>query len=117
MCCPGVCAWGPWRALSSAGPDLWSEQPRGSGRLGRSHWGGLGTVHARCGEQQQPPRGRVRAGALSREWPCCVVTWYVALSSLLTDSVSLLLARKQEIIKVTEQLIEAINNGDFEAYT
>lgn len=30
---------------------------------------------------------------------------------------SLPLARKQEIIKVTEQLIEAINNGDFEAYT
>uniref|UniRef100_A0A3Q3FCZ4 calcium/calmodulin-dependent protein kinase n=1 Tax=Labrus bergylta TaxID=56723 RepID=A0A3Q3FCZ4_9LABR len=27
------------------------------------------------------------------------------------------LTRKQEIIKVTEQLIEAINNGDFEAYT
>ncbi|XP_031452784.1 calcium/calmodulin-dependent protein kinase type II subunit delta isoform X9 [Phasianus colchicus] len=27
------------------------------------------------------------------------------------------LSRKQEIIKVTEQLIEAINNGDFEAYT
>ncbi|XP_068399449.1 calcium/calmodulin-dependent protein kinase type II subunit delta isoform X5 [Eschrichtius robustus] len=26
-------------------------------------------------------------------------------------------ARKQEIIKVTEQLIEAINSGDFEAYT
>ncbi|XP_065152984.1 calcium/calmodulin-dependent protein kinase type II subunit gamma isoform X26 [Paramisgurnus dabryanus] len=26
-------------------------------------------------------------------------------------------ARKQEIIKITEQLIEAINNGDFEAYT
>lgn len=25
-------------------------------------------------------------------------------------------ARKQEIIKLTEQLIEAINNGDFEAY-
>uniref|UniRef100_A0A3Q3FC61 calcium/calmodulin-dependent protein kinase n=1 Tax=Labrus bergylta TaxID=56723 RepID=A0A3Q3FC61_9LABR len=28
-----------------------------------------------------------------------------------------LASRKQEIIKVTEQLIEAINNGDFEAYT
>uniref|UniRef100_A0A3B5LAR3 calcium/calmodulin-dependent protein kinase n=1 Tax=Xiphophorus couchianus TaxID=32473 RepID=A0A3B5LAR3_9TELE len=28
-----------------------------------------------------------------------------------------LLSRKQEIIKITEQLIEAINNGDFEAYT
>ncbi|CAD7684673.1 unnamed protein product [Nyctereutes procyonoides] len=27
------------------------------------------------------------------------------------------ISRKQEIIKVTEQLIEAINNGDFEAYT
>ncbi len=25
-------------------------------------------------------------------------------------------ARKQEIIKITEQLIEALNNGDFEAY-
>uniref|UniRef100_A0A1B0CT04 Calcium/calmodulin-dependent protein kinase II association-domain domain-containing protein n=1 Tax=Lutzomyia longipalpis TaxID=7200 RepID=A0A1B0CT04_LUTLO len=26
-------------------------------------------------------------------------------------------ARRQEIIKITEQLIEAINNGDFDAYT
>uniref|UniRef100_A0AAQ4QXZ0 calcium/calmodulin-dependent protein kinase n=1 Tax=Gasterosteus aculeatus aculeatus TaxID=481459 RepID=A0AAQ4QXZ0_GASAC len=34
-------------------------------------------------------------------------------------SLALLLsaARKQEIIKITEQLIEAINNGDFDAYT
>ncbi|XP_058242173.1 calcium/calmodulin-dependent protein kinase type II delta chain isoform X10 [Hemibagrus wyckioides] len=30
---------------------------------------------------------------------------------------SSLRSRKQEIIKITEQLIEAINNGDFEAYT
>lgn len=29
----------------------------------------------------------------------------------------LLTARRQEIIKMTEQLIEAINTGDFEAYT
>lgn len=29
---------------------------------------------------------------------------------------SCVIARKQEIIKVTEQLIESINNGDFEAY-
>lgn len=28
-----------------------------------------------------------------------------------------LTARRQEIIKMTEQLIEAINNGDFDAYT
>lgn len=32
-------------------------------------------------------------------------------------SVSGVAARKQEIIKVTEQLIESINSGDFEAYT
>lgn len=30
---------------------------------------------------------------------------------------SYLTVRKQEIIKVTEQLIEAISNGDFESYT
>uniref|UniRef100_A0A8C7KU50 calcium/calmodulin-dependent protein kinase n=1 Tax=Oncorhynchus kisutch TaxID=8019 RepID=A0A8C7KU50_ONCKI len=35
-------------------------------------------------------------------------------SSLPTQSPSTL--RKQEIIKITEQLIEAVNNGDFEAY-
>ncbi|NXJ40450.1 KCC2B kinase, partial [Ciconia maguari] len=39
-------------------------------------------------------------------------------SQLMTELyLYLSLARKQEIIKVTEQLIEAINNGDFEAYT
>ncbi|XP_026046467.1 calcium/calmodulin-dependent protein kinase type II subunit gamma isoform X16 [Maylandia zebra] len=34
-----------------------------------------------------------------------------------TGSSNLQQTRKQEIIKMTEQLIEAINNGDFEAYT
>uniref|UniRef100_A0A671YM27 calcium/calmodulin-dependent protein kinase n=1 Tax=Sparus aurata TaxID=8175 RepID=A0A671YM27_SPAAU len=34
-----------------------------------------------------------------------------SVGSLLQD-----LSRKQEIIKITEQLIEAVNNGDFEAY-
>lgn len=40
-------------------------------------------------------------------------------SDLIHDSVSFsfALARKQEIIKMTEQLIEAINTGDYEAYT
>ncbi|NXX44108.1 KC2D2 kinase, partial [Tricholaema leucomelas] len=42
---------------------------------------------------------------------------FVLSSSSLPLCLSLSLARKQEIIKVTEQLIEAINNGDFEAYT
>ncbi|XP_014805396.1 PREDICTED: calcium/calmodulin-dependent protein kinase type II subunit delta isoform X13 [Calidris pugnax] len=41
-----------------------------------------------------------------------------SLESELSHSIpSSVLSRKQEIIKVTEQLIEAINNGDFEAYT
>uniref|UniRef100_A0A8C9SPW4 calcium/calmodulin-dependent protein kinase n=1 Tax=Scleropages formosus TaxID=113540 RepID=A0A8C9SPW4_SCLFO len=39
------------------------------------------------------------------------------LQVILTFSYFRFLARKQEIIKITEQLIEAINNGDFEAYT
>ncbi|XP_049926835.1 calcium/calmodulin-dependent protein kinase type II delta chain isoform X4 [Epinephelus moara] len=40
-----------------------------------------------------------------------------ALSPPAGSSRNLLQTRKQEIIKMTEQLIEAINNGDFEAYT
>uniref|UniRef100_A0A3Q3KXW2 calcium/calmodulin-dependent protein kinase n=1 Tax=Mastacembelus armatus TaxID=205130 RepID=A0A3Q3KXW2_9TELE len=36
--------------------------------------------------------------------------------ALLVFVLSYFSARKQEIIKVTEQLIESINNGDFEAY-
>uniref|UniRef100_A0A8C1XKU6 calcium/calmodulin-dependent protein kinase n=1 Tax=Cyprinus carpio TaxID=7962 RepID=A0A8C1XKU6_CYPCA len=41
---------------------------------------------------------------------CCCFPSSIYLPSVL------LLTRKQEIIKVTEQLIESINNGDFEAY-
>ncbi|XP_035518874.1 calcium/calmodulin-dependent protein kinase type II subunit gamma isoform X5 [Morone saxatilis] len=40
-----------------------------------------------------------------------------ALSPPAGSSRKLQQTRKQEIIKMTEQLIEAINNGDFEAYT
>lgn len=37
---------------------------------------------------------------------------------LVTDSdVLKIAARRQEIIKMTEQLIESINTGDYEAYT
>lgn len=39
------------------------------------------------------------------------------LSLLLFVCPLYLTVRKQEIIKVTEQLIEAISNGDFESYT
>ena len=41
----------------------------------------------------------------------------LSLSLSLSCSFLLFPARKQEIIKITEQLIEAVNNGDFEAYT
>uniref|UniRef100_A0A4W6EXG4 calcium/calmodulin-dependent protein kinase n=1 Tax=Lates calcarifer TaxID=8187 RepID=A0A4W6EXG4_LATCA len=44
---------------------------------------------------------------------CCQVDGIV-LTSLCVCFISA--ARKQEIIKITEQLIEAVNNGDFEAY-
>ncbi|KAM9325558.1 calcium/calmodulin-dependent protein kinase type II subunit gamma [Gastrophryne carolinensis] len=39
------------------------------------------------------------------------------LTPVVPFAVSNSLLRKQEIIKITEQLIEAINNGDFDAYT
>uniref|UniRef100_A0A3B3HV46 calcium/calmodulin-dependent protein kinase n=1 Tax=Oryzias latipes TaxID=8090 RepID=A0A3B3HV46_ORYLA len=45
----------------------------------------------------------------------CSVLSTVFLASLCTVDEDVK-ARKQEIIKVTEQLIESINNGDFEAY-
>lgn len=52
------------------------------------------------------PRSAVKCRTFSwdkrHEWNCV----YVCLS-----------VRKQDIIKVTEQLIEAISNGDFESYT
>ncbi|XP_069466766.1 calcium/calmodulin-dependent protein kinase type II subunit gamma isoform X16 [Ambystoma mexicanum] len=39
------------------------------------------------------------------------------LAPVVQFSLNSSLLRKQEIIKITEQLIEAINNGDFDAYT
>uniref|UniRef100_A0A665WEI7 calcium/calmodulin-dependent protein kinase n=1 Tax=Echeneis naucrates TaxID=173247 RepID=A0A665WEI7_ECHNA len=44
--------------------------------------------------------------------------WVLIIHHLCVSfSLSRSVARKQEIIKITEQLIEAINNGDFDAYT
>ncbi|ERL86048.1 hypothetical protein D910_03462 [Dendroctonus ponderosae] len=42
---------------------------------------------------------------------------YADDSDIIGDSTPTVKARRQEIIKMTEQLIEAINTGDFEAYT
>uniref|UniRef100_A0AAQ4R2A9 calcium/calmodulin-dependent protein kinase n=1 Tax=Gasterosteus aculeatus aculeatus TaxID=481459 RepID=A0AAQ4R2A9_GASAC len=42
---------------------------------------------------------------------------FSGMTEPMKTDVMVMSSRKQEIIKVTEQLIEAINNGDFEAYT
>ncbi|XP_013922180.1 PREDICTED: calcium/calmodulin-dependent protein kinase type II delta chain-like [Thamnophis sirtalis] len=47
----------------------------------------------------------------------CFIGFYFIFNLVIVHVSFLSPARKQEIIKVTEQLIEAINNGDFEAYT
>lgn len=47
----------------------------------------------------------------------CSIDFHFIFNLVIVHIFFLSLARKQEIIKVTEQLIEAINNGDFEAYT
>lgn len=44
-------------------------------------------------------------------------TWFFMTITVVICVPSYLSVRKQEIIKVTEQLIEAISNGDFESYT
>uniref|UniRef100_A0A8C3R246 calcium/calmodulin-dependent protein kinase n=1 Tax=Cyanoderma ruficeps TaxID=181631 RepID=A0A8C3R246_9PASS len=51
-----------------------------------------------------------------REAPTSLI-FLLNSSAQLNCSFFLFTVRKQEIIKITEQLIEAINNGDFEAYT
>uniref|UniRef100_A0A8C0J5K9 calcium/calmodulin-dependent protein kinase n=1 Tax=Chelonoidis abingdonii TaxID=106734 RepID=A0A8C0J5K9_CHEAB len=54
--------------------------------------------------------------------PPAALVWLSICSAESSDSTNTTIededtkARKQEIIKITEQLIEAVNNGDFEAY-
>uniref|UniRef100_A0A674AEL6 calcium/calmodulin-dependent protein kinase n=1 Tax=Salmo trutta TaxID=8032 RepID=A0A674AEL6_SALTR len=64
-------------------------------------------------------RGALSERSSSPFWMLCVRTvcqWCVSV--LCVSAVCLCFTvRKQEIIKVTEQLIEAISNGDFESYT
>uniref|UniRef100_A0A8C0FV32 calcium/calmodulin-dependent protein kinase n=1 Tax=Bubo bubo TaxID=30461 RepID=A0A8C0FV32_BUBBB len=68
------------------------------------------------------PAKRITASeALKHPWICQRSTVASMMHRQETVDCKSMLAcvssRKQEIIKVTEQLIEAINNGDFEAYT
>ncbi|KAK2095939.1 Calcium/calmodulin-dependent protein kinase type II subunit beta [Saguinus oedipus] len=95
--------------------------PAASPQVGRretaadSEWGQEGNLQDLfCEEQQEhgvaaarappgPPLGCVEGSG--GNGPVPMVTWPCLPT-----------ARKQEIIKTTEQLIEAVNNGDFEAY-
>lgn len=87
----GSCWW-PWREHSEL--DSLGAGARAPGSPGeeRQEGEGLGALCPR-------PLTRAAGGGL----------W-------VTGRLCLLAARKQEIIKITEQLIEAVNNGDFEAY-
>lgn len=52
-----------------------------------------------------------------KDWGGLSVTWEIPSLTRVNCYIFPPTVRKQEIIKITEQLIEAINNGDFEAYT
>ncbi|XP_051968518.1 calcium/calmodulin-dependent protein kinase type II delta chain-like isoform X2 [Xyrauchen texanus] len=67
----------------------------------RFAWNGSG--HASCPELEH-----------TQSDPCAAAH---GAAGIPTASGAAAQSRKQEIIKITEQLIEAVNNGDFEAYT
>ncbi|XP_035169929.1 calcium/calmodulin-dependent protein kinase type II subunit beta-like, partial [Oxyura jamaicensis] len=74
----------------------------GTGR----HWDVLGGTAAGGGDLAPS------APSSSSSWgPLGTPLWFGAVTPPVSPP-----ARKQEIIKITEQLIEAVNNGDFEAY-
>uniref|UniRef100_A0A4W6F832 calcium/calmodulin-dependent protein kinase n=1 Tax=Lates calcarifer TaxID=8187 RepID=A0A4W6F832_LATCA len=82
--------------------------------VGRQHTSPAATTStAAMAQEGMSARRGVEAGH------CQLCTWAVGMWPGLPEPLHLLPAasRKQEIIKMTEQLIEAINNGDFEAYT
>uniref|UniRef100_A0A8B9KCW3 calcium/calmodulin-dependent protein kinase n=1 Tax=Astyanax mexicanus TaxID=7994 RepID=A0A8B9KCW3_ASTMX len=63
------------------------------------------------------PADGIKVSRFSCQLCCPLQSTSWELFALLTFLLLWETARKQEIIKITEQLIEAINNGDFEAYT
>uniref|UniRef100_A0AAY3ZWE8 calcium/calmodulin-dependent protein kinase n=1 Tax=Denticeps clupeoides TaxID=299321 RepID=A0AAY3ZWE8_9TELE len=91
--CPGP-SW-PWLSQGSTESSNTNEEEEMKGRKTESVQGASNdsAVMSQCSANEEPPP--LLAGSPQ--------------SSPAT--------RKQEIIKITEQLIEAVNNGDFEAYT
>lgn len=66
-----------------------------------------------CAQCQVP-----RRACLAHAWDLEASSWsFTTIIVVIICVPSYLTVRKQEIIKVTEQLIEAISNGDFESYT
>uniref|UniRef100_A0A8C0DD94 calcium/calmodulin-dependent protein kinase n=1 Tax=Balaenoptera musculus TaxID=9771 RepID=A0A8C0DD94_BALMU len=63
-----------------------------------------------------PPAQEITGDSL-KDWGGLPVTWEIPSLTRVNCWIFPPTVRKQEIIKITEQLIEAINNGDFEAYT
>uniref|UniRef100_A0A8C4VS88 calcium/calmodulin-dependent protein kinase n=1 Tax=Gopherus evgoodei TaxID=1825980 RepID=A0A8C4VS88_9SAUR len=86
----------------------------------------MGLVEQGCVSPLQPQTNSSKgsAGVTSPKGtlPPAALVWLSICSSESSDSTNTTIededtkARKQEIIKITEQLIEAVNNGDFEAY-
>ncbi|XP_063731127.1 calcium/calmodulin-dependent protein kinase type II subunit gamma isoform X2 [Eleginops maclovinus] len=80
--------------------------------------GPKGSTESCNNTEEEEMKGR-KVSACESSTSCSVT---LSQCSTLEDQTQLLpypapSSRKQEIIKMTEQLIEAINNGDFEAYT
>ncbi|XP_069070402.1 calcium/calmodulin-dependent protein kinase type II subunit beta isoform X13 [Pleurodeles waltl] len=60
------------------------------------------------------PKSQSGSGSPAEPAPCTRVPLATPLPAAAAAAAAA--SRKQEIIKITEQLIEAVNNGDFEAY-
>ncbi|XP_078522929.1 calcium/calmodulin-dependent protein kinase type II subunit beta isoform X19 [Lissotriton helveticus] len=60
------------------------------------------------------PKSQSGSGSPAEPAPCARVPLATPLPAAAAAAAAA--SRKQEIIKITEQLIEAVNNGDFEAY-
>uniref|UniRef100_A0A8C3VAV2 calcium/calmodulin-dependent protein kinase n=1 Tax=Catharus ustulatus TaxID=91951 RepID=A0A8C3VAV2_CATUS len=72
-------------------------------------WGSSDSTNTTIEDEDTKGDGRRgRQGCTGLHWEGAGMHW--------GDASDVPSARKQEIIKITEQLIEAVNNGDFEAY-
>ncbi|TKS89808.1 Calcium/calmodulin-dependent protein kinase type II subunit gamma [Collichthys lucidus] len=83
-----------------------------------------GSTESNATNDEEEMKGRKGTQVFSSLFPVLIRSFFLCLPSSevcvfdCSDwQPALSVARKQEIIKITEQLIEAINNGDFDAYT